>query len=398
MSARIPPDGAPPRVCASLPLRSIIVLTAKGDAESARNAEDWPRRHGIEVRVSATDEPDTVREALEVGRVDAVAAAIEAVRDAPLAALAAGLAARDRWIDYTPGPAPGVGDGCIFGRGPFSLTWALQHLMSANAHPYERHHYGDHPDQVGDLRLPVPTPDPPHGPDPPPTPDPPPLLVLLHGGFWREPYRRDVMAPLAVDLAKRGIATWNVEYRRVGGSGGCPQTFLDVAAAIDFTRELARSRRISAASPAVLGHSAGGHLALWSAARRKLPPGAPGAGPSVTPSRVIAVGAVADLAAARRLHLGAGAVEALVPSAADQGWADPAALLPLGIPQLLVHGDRDESVPIALARDYVHAARSAGDRVEWLCLPGVTHMPPIDPASDAWREILAHVAPQIFRS
>ncbi len=360
-------------------LREILVLTAAGADDDAARARAWSDRSGPQVRLRATAHPREARRAVESGAVDAVAAAREAERDPALTQLAQRLARRGRWIDYTAAPLARATDGCISGRGEHSLTWALEFLVNANAHPYTTLRYGDDPEQIGDLRLPAVA-----------APGRTPLIALLHGGFWREAYRRDVMAALAVDLARRGIASWNVEYRRVGGSGGgCPQTFEDVARAVDFSAGLCARHRLSAASPVVIGHSAGGHLALWSAARARLPPGAVGAAPAVTPSLVVALGAVADLAMARAEGIGAGAVAAFLPSPADEAWADPRSLLPIGVPQLIVHGTADESVPWHIADSYVRAASAARDRVEFLSLPDETHMPLIDPRSDAWRHTFA---------
>jgi acetyl esterase/lipase len=366
-------------------LRAVLVLAAPGGAADAARAAPWPAVPDAGLRIETTDRPDEARRAIESGAVDAVAAALEAPRDDALARQARALAARDRWVDYTPARIGRAGDGCICGRGEFSLPWALNHLLTANAHPYERIAYGPDPDQVADLRLPA------------PGAAPPPLVVLLHGGFWREAYRRDVMAALAVDLAARGIATWNVEYRRVGGGGGCPRTFEDVAAALDLTAHLTRSRALDPRAPVVLGHSAGGHLALWCAARARLAADRPGGAPRVVPARVVAIGAVADLAAARRANLGAGAVDAFVPDAADEAWTNPRALLPLGVPQLIAHGTLDESVPCALGAGYAEAARAAGDDVDWLPLADATHMPPIDPRGDPWRRILDALLPHLDR-
>ncbi len=368
------------------PLRSILVLTAPNEAGEAARAAAWPGESGAEVRIASTDRPGEAQRAIESGAADAVAAALGAERPAPLARLAARLSLRDRWIDYTPAPLERATDECISGRGEHSLPWALSHLVSANAHPYTTLRYGPEPEQVGELRLPAAA-----------TAARAPLVVLLHGGFWREAYRRDVMAPLAVDLARRGVATWNVEYRRVGGSGGgCPQTFADVACAVDFCATLGGSSTFDPRAPIILGHSAGAHLALWCAARARLPLNRPGASPTVMPRLAVAIGAVADLTEARRLGLGARAVDAFVPSVADEAWTNPRALLPLGIAQLLAHGTEDESVPCALAAAYAAAAQRLGDRLEWLALEGVTHMPPIDPRSEAWRRILDGLQPHLF--
>ena len=366
------------------PLRRILVVTPPGARRDLECAAAWAATTGLDCQVTATEDDADARRAIAAGAIDAVVLAREAVGYDALAADAAAYTARGRRIDYTPDPLPRATDECISGRGEHSLEWALRHLASTAAHPYATLRYGPAIDQVGDLRLPG------------ASDGRAPLVILVHGGFWREPYRRDVMAPLAVDLARRGVATWNVEYRRVGGSGGgCPQTFDDVAAAFDFGARLWERHPVETRAPIVLGHSAGGHLALWCAARRRLPAGAPGASPAAVPRLAVAIGAVADLAEARRRDLGNGAVAALIPRIEDEAAADPRACLPLGVAQLIVHGTDDELVPFDLAANYAEAARRAGDRVDWLPLAGVAHMSPIDPASDAWRRIVAHLRPQL---
>ena len=111
-----------------------------------------------------------------------------------------------------------------------------------------------------------------------------PVVVLLHGGFWRAQRTLELMRPLAADLAGRGFAAWNLEYRRVGQpGGGWPGTCEDVAAGLDHLARLAGREPLDLDRLVVAGHSAGGHLALWSAARAGLPAGAPGAGPLVAP-------------------------------------------------------------------------------------------------------------------
>lgn len=219
-----------------------------------------------------------------------------------------------------------------------------------------------------------------------------PVAVVLHGGFWRSHRTVDMTAPLAADLAARGFAVWNLEYGRVGGRGGWPTTLTDVAAGIDVLADLAGTRGLGLQRLLVVGHSAGGHLALWSAARRSLPAGAPGADPRVLPTAVVSLAGVVDLAAAARDDLGDGAAAGFLGGSPEDvperyELASPAQRLPLGVPQLLVHGDADEHVPIDHSRTYRDAALAAGDDVSLLELPGVDHLAVIDPASAAWAEI-----------
>ena len=230
------------------------------------------------------------------------------------------------------------------------------------------HRYGGLPDQVADLR--VPTGDGPH-----------PVAMIIHGGFWRARYTREIMEGLACDLSLAGWATWNVEYRRVGAGGGVPQTLDDVLAAHDAVATLRAPldvRRI-----AVLGHSAGGHLAFWLASRRRL-------------QLAVSLAGVVCLAEAARQRLGDGAVSAFcgggpedVPRVYER--ADPSAHLPLGVPQLVVHGDADDVVPVEMSRTWAERAATTGDACELMVLRGVGHFELIDPRAPAWASVRARL-------
>jgi len=241
--------------------------------------------------------------------------------------------------------------------------------------------YGEHPDQVANLHLPA------------DVTERRPVVALLHGGFWRDRWDRTLMTPLACDIAARGVAAWNVEYRRVGqDGGGWPGTLHDVAAAIDA---LATVAEVDAACVVVVGHSAGGHLALWAAARHRLPPGTPGAGPAVTPVGAVAQAGICDLARAALEGLGGGAVEAFMGGPPEQvpdryAAASASSLLPLRLRQLLVHGTRDEVVPLAQSRRYAELARKAEDPVH-LVEVDADHFDVIDPAHEAWTAVLDHL-------
>ncbi|HET7043872.1 MAG TPA: alpha/beta hydrolase [Gaiellaceae bacterium] len=231
--------------------------------------------------------------------------------------------------------------------------------------PAQRHAYGPHPDQHAELRLP--DGEGPHR-----------VVVVIHGGFWRAEYTKANTTAVAVALAAAGWATWNVEYRRVGSGGGYPETLDDVAAARAALHHVGAALDLDAVGS--LGHSAGGHLALWLAAEGRV-------------SSAVALAGVCDLAAGAAAGLGDDAVAGFLGGAPDaHGDADPARRLPLGVPLLLVHGSEDDRVPAGHSRAFAAAARAAGDDCRLLELDGVGHFEPIDPRSSAWPEIVAALA------
>jgi acetyl esterase/lipase len=241
--------------------------------------------------------------------------------------------------------------------------------------------YGGEASQCADLYLPV-------------AAGPHPVIVLIHGGSWQARYGKMVMRGLAGDLTRRGWAVWNIEYRRLGAGGGWPATFADVAGAIDLLPELDAPLDLERVS--VIGHSAGGHLALWAASREKLPAGAPGAlaeGAGVGIRQVVAQAGVCDLSGAyRRWH--GGAARALMgggPEDVPERYAlgDPMRLLAPSMPVLLVHGVLDETVSVELSRGYAEAARGAGGEVELVEIEGHAgrHRAHIDPRGVAWAAV-----------
>ncbi|MEV7519364.1 alpha/beta hydrolase [Streptomyces sp. NPDC091371] len=249
--------------------------------------------------------------------------------------------------------------------------------------------YGEHPDQVVDFYAP-------RGDSPGAAP----LVVLLHGGAWRAPYDRQHATPLADFLARRGFAVANVEYRRGSSlphqnaegpvAGRWPETFDDVAAAMDALPDLAVAAlpQADVRRTVVTGHSAGGHLALWAAARHVLPYDSPWRLASPPPLRgVVALAPIADFAVAEGLGVCGGASAQLLGGPAHFAdrlpYADPAALLPTGIATAVVHGREDIVVPAAVAEAYVAAAAKAGETVGLTLLDGIGHFPLIDPAADA---------------
>jgi len=204
-----------------------------------------------------------------------------------------------------------------------------------------------------------------------------PVVVLIHGGFWRQLYTKRLMHGLARAVVAHGWVAYNIEYRRVGplGSGGWPATFEDVSAAIEV---LADVEGVDCRRVVTCGHSAGGHLALWGASARTTGAGAPPA-LRVRPCAAISLAGVVDLVAAWRMGLGGGAVDALMggpPEAYPDRYAlgSPSELLPLGVPQILVHGLRDTTVPASLSEDYATRARAHGDDATFVPRPEADHM------------------------
>jgi len=241
--------------------------------------------------------------------------------------------------------------------------------------------YGPDRSQRAELRLPV-------------TRGRHPVMVVIHGGSWNARYGKVVMRGLVGDLVRRGWAVWNIEYRRLGNGGGWPATFEDVAAAIDHLAVLPEPLDLERVS--VLGHSAGGHLALWAAGRDRLPVGAPGylgENPPVRLRQAIAQAGVCDLAGAYRRWRGgaAGALMGGGPEEVPERYAvgDPVALLPPQMPVLLVHGVLDEVVSVKLSRSYAGAAEAAGATVELVEIEGEAgrHRAHIDPRGSAWTAV-----------
>ena len=248
----------------------------------------------------------------------------------------------------------------------------------------KRLRYGPEPAQFGELRVPADG----NGPYP--------VLMLLHGGCWLAQFGLDYFEHLADALTRElKVATWNVEYRRLGNSGGgWPGTFRDAATAADHLKIISDEYALDTESVIGLGHSAGGHLALWLAGRGQLE--ASGELYVERPQAlqaVVGLAAIGDLAGYGDLPGGCNAVvsELMGGDAKQQHQryqqGSPLALLPLGIPQWLIQGEHDGIVPPALARRYVNKAKDAGDRVSLIEIPGAGHFDPAIPGSMAWAEV-----------
>lgn len=223
--------------------------------------------------------------------------------------------------------------------------------------------YGDDPSQFAELHRPS---GPSRG-----------VVVVIHGGFWKAAYDYTLGQPLARSLVDRGWTAWNIEYRRVGNGGGTPQTFKDVAAAIDA---LGVVEDLDLSTVVTLGHSAGGHLAVWAAGRED---------PPVAITHAISQAGVLDLVMSERMDLGRGAAGDLLghaPGPDDARW-DPQQQIPLDVPVWCVHGVDDTIVPMGQSEGYVVEARAAGAQAEIVRVEG-DHFALIDPSSQAWDSTL----------
>jgi acetyl esterase/lipase len=233
--------------------------------------------------------------------------------------------------------------------------------------------YGDDADHLIDVWLPA---------QPLAGPEPHPLLLLIHGGFWRQEWDRMHVRPLANALRQEGFAVAAMEYRRTGDSGGWPTTFDDTRTVVDTLTGLLESVAPGQAATGltVIGHSAGGHLAMWAATRCAGVTAAVGLAP------------VADLYAAYNRNLDAGAVRDLLGGSPDEHpdryrAADVASALPAGTPITVIHGDQDLQVPVEMSRDLA----AAGSGVEYIELAGIEHFGLIDPRSAAYPVVLETV-------
>lgn len=211
------------------------------------------------------------------------------------------------------------------------------------------------------------------------------MVVLIHGGFWRARFGAETLEPLADVCARRGHLVWNLEYPRIGmPGGGWPGTANAVAAATGAALREAGTRPV-----ALVGHSAGGHLALWAAGERTRAGERTAATGTVAPALVVSLAGVTDLEAAARAGLGQDATVELLRVEPDAdpalyAQASPIRRLPLGTPAVLIHGDADDRVPVQQSRDYAKAASAVGDRCELHELTGVDHFAVIAPDGPAW--------------
>jgi acetyl esterase/lipase len=284
--------------------------------------------------------------------------------------------------DQVTGPA-------IVPAGPPSLMTPAQFKALPGKPANYRFSYGTDANQFGELRVPSGA-------------GPYPVAILIHGGCFKAEYGtlRD-LSPMADALKLKGIATWNIEYRRLGQTGsGWPGTYLDVGSGVDYLRSIAAQNHLDLNRVIVVGHSAGGHLAMWVAARTRLPKTSP-----IYVSDPLAVRGVVDLAGtpdlealipAEQLSCGGPVIEQLLggsPSEVPDHYAQASAskMLPIGVTQTLLWGRRDDSVPISIGEKYTLAAVRSGDSARLVTFPQAGHFEIADPFFSTWHVVESEI-------
>jgi len=261
------------------------------------------------------------------------------------------------------------------------MTWP-DLLGRPRPEPTATIHYGADPLQVADAWIPSS-----HGPHP--------TVLMVHGGCWQtEIADRTIMNWIADDLRRRGIAVWNIDYRGVDRpGGGYPGTFQDAAAAADALRANANQLGLDLTHLVAIGHSAGGHLALWLAGRPRLPTGSPLRSPDpIAIHAVVSLGGLPDLEEAARSENGCGneVIARLTAGGSAAPRPNPFAdtsvprLAPLGVPQVLINGREDRIIPIAYAEGYAAPMRAAGDDVRVRMIDRTGHVELVAPETEAW--------------
>ena len=228
--------------------------------------------------------------------------------------------------------------------------------------------YGSDPNQFGELRVPK-------------TGGPFPVVIVIHGGYWRAKYDLKHTGHMCAALTARGVATWNLEYRRVGNpGGGWPGTFEDIRSGYRYLSQIAQRYNLNSSKVAVAGHSAGGHLALCLA------------GHEASVTRVVSLAGVVDLQQAWDLHLSNNAVVEFLggePRTVPDHYreADPMQLKIAQATQWLIHGASDDTVPPFLSRNYTEQKKKRGENVHYLEISTAGHTDVIDPRSTAWPKV-----------
>ena len=273
------------------------------------------------------------------------------------------------------------------GRCKTGIGETLSNILVRDPPPFGiRIHYGNDPNQFAELRFPN-------------LKGSFPLLFVVHGGFWQSGYDLSHIGHLCAALTDKGIITCNIEYRRIGNpGGGWPGTFQDISLATgNILQELSQDSRFDQARTAIIGHSAGGHLALWLVGRHRIRKGSPLHNDRRQEIRMaISLAGVSDLRSAWKNKLGHGIVTRFMggtpeeyPDRYDTG--SPIELLPTGARHVLVHGTADDTVPLSQSESFIERAEKLMDQSTLVKLDGIGHYELIDPESEAWQPVVGAV-------
>ncbi len=219
-----------------------------------------------------------------------------------------------------------------------------------------------------------------------------PLVVLIHGGGWQSTMGAGIFDGLARELTRRGMAVYNIEYRRMGSGGGWPTTFDDVARAMDYVAEMAlQYPQLAIDDALVVGHSAGAQLAVWAGTRQDLRGDEVGSRPRFRPTRVISLAGPLDMVYAadhgdKRIVAVLGGRPGEVPK--RYASVDPIQNLDPAVPVIAIHGTLDTVVAPANSQRYVNALRKRGGRASLELLPGENHTSIVSTHSPSFRRVL----------
>src|SRR6266704_2608708 len=269
----------------------------------------------------------------------------------------------------------------------------LSNILDRDPPPFDvRIRYGNDHSQFSELRFPS-------------GKGPFPLLFVVHGGFWQAEYDLSHIGHLCAAFTSKGMITCSIEYRRIGNpGGGWPGTFQDISlATCNILRTMSTDPRFDQSRTAIIGHSAGGHLALWLVSSRRVSKGSALHSEYGQPiTRAISLAGVSDLRLARKQKLGHSIVNQLMGGTPEENpdrynAGSPIELLPTGARQVLVHGTDDDTVPLSQSEAYVKKAEKLGDHPTLVTLEGKGHYELIDPESEAWPTVADVVLSVFYR-